>query len=57
MKIIYRVLVILLVAALVGIGVTGIIKSQECIRRSEAAIASADAFLERYERRFGSGRN
>jgi len=57
MKIIYRVLVILLVAALVGIGVTGIIKSQECLHRSEAAIASADEFLARYERRFGSGRN
>jgi len=53
MKIIRTTLLILLIMAIVGMGVTCIIRSQESIRRSDAAIASADEFIERYERRFG----
>ena len=45
MKTVYRILVVLLIIGIVGLGVTAIIKSQSAIRDSDSIIKEADEFL------------
>lgn len=48
MKKLYYGLLILLAIALLGLGITAIVKSEVSLMRGERAIASADEFLRRY---------
>lgn len=48
LKVLHRVLLVLLLLCIVGVGISAIIKSEKAIYNSDRVIAEADEFLRRY---------
>ena len=48
LKFLHRMLLVLLIASIVGMGVTAIVRSQQALERGDRVLREADEFLRRW---------